>query len=104
MTRGVPFYRYTGSGEITGKDARSWGRWTTELPPDSDEVRAMWAAWYLHRDRVMVQHAARRARAGYNVAVLALVDPASRTHGTQFTADRARAAGLAVRVETWGEP
>lgn len=105
VTRGVPFYCYAASGEITGKDARLWGRWTNELPPAPGEVRALWAAWYLHRDRVMIQHAARRfTRDGADVRVLALVDPASRTNGTGFTIDRAKAAHLPVQVETWGRP
>lgn len=40
--------------------------------------------------------------AEFPARVLALIDPASRTHGTQYTVDRARHLGLAPRVETWG--
>lgn len=96
VKRRVPFYCYAGSGQITGRDGRAWGRWTQDLPPDSDANRAEWGAWFLHRDRVMMRHVARRARDGATVCVLAIHAPWSETEGTAFTVGRARAAGLRI--------
>lgn len=96
VRRGVPFYCYAGSGEITGADGRRWGRWTKDLAPDSGAPRVEWAAWYLHRDRVMARQVARRGREGATVVVLALHAPWSKTQGTAFTVARAREAGLLV--------
>lgn len=96
VKRRVPFYCYAASGRITGVDGREWGRWTRDLPPDSDSTRVEWKAWYLHRDRVMVQHAARRVREGVTALVLAIYAPWSDTEGTAFTAGRAKAHGLDV--------
>lgn len=74
--------------------------WTPEPPPARDAGRALWSAWCLHRDRVMVQHVARRADR-YAVTVLALTSQASTTQGTAYTVARAKAAGLAVIAEVW---
>lgn len=96
VTRRVPFYCYAASGLITGVDGREWGRWTQDLPPDRDSIRAEWKAWYLHRDRVMVQHVARRVREGATALVLAIYAPWSDTQGTAFTVGRAKAHELDV--------
>lgn len=69
-------------------------------PPHGDDGRALWAAWCLHRDRVMVQHVARRA-ADYAVTVLAARALWSKTNGTAFTIARAKAAGLDVMERAW---
>jgi len=91
--------RYDLTARITG-GAPSGARWTKAEPPPDDAGRALWAAWCLHRDRVMVQHVARRADR-YAVTVLALTSRASDTKGTAFTVGRAKAAGLAVESEAW---
>lgn len=74
--------------------------WTKAAPPASDAGRALWAAWCLHRDRVMARHVARRADR-YAVTVLALTSRSSDTKGTAFTVGRAKAAGLVVVAEAW---
>lgn len=96
VKRGVAIFGYTGRGEIVGRDARVVGRWTRDLPPDGDSHRTEWAAWYLHRDRVMVRQVVRRAREGATALVLALHAPWSTTQGTAFTVARAREAGLRI--------
>lgn len=96
VKRRVPFFCYAASGLITGVDGREWGRWTRDLPPDRDSNRAEWKAWYLHRDRVMVQHVARRVREGASALVLAITAPWSDTEGTAFTVGRAKAHELDV--------
>jgi len=77
-------------------------RWGTPDPKDQRN-RATAAAWCLHRDRVLVADAVRAHAAGRSVRVLALVAPWSTTHGTEYTAERARAAGLEVVVRRYGE-
>lgn len=57
----------------------------------------------LQRDRAIVRDAVRAHAAGRSVRVLALVAPWSPTHGTEYTAERARAAGLEVVVKRFGE-
>jgi hypothetical protein len=96
VKRRVPFYCYAGSGKITGADAREWGRWTQDLPPEPMTNRAEWAAWFLHRDRVMVRHVVRRVREGATALVLAIYAPWSVTEGTAFTVGRAKAHALDV--------
>ena len=95
-----PLRRYDLRGRITDTDDRTTGAWTTAEPPADDAVRALWGAWCLHRDRVMVRHVARRADR-YAVTVLALTSRSSDTKGTAFTVGRAKAAGLVVVAEAW---
>jgi len=97
---GADLFRYDLATRITGASTATRGAWTTDAPPRPDAGRALWAAWCLHRDRVMVQHVARRADR-YAVTVLALTSRASKTNGTAFTVGRAKAAGLAVESEAW---
>ena len=78
--------------------------WTVDAPPERRDGRALWAAWCLHRDRAIVRDAARAAARGRAVRVLALVAPWSETRGTEYTAARARAAGLEVDVRESGDP
>ena len=78
--------------------------WTVDAPPERRDGRALWAAWCLHRDRAIVRDAARAAARGRAVRVLALVAPWSETRGTEYTAARARAAGLEVDVREFGDP
>lgn len=77
--------------------------WTSDAPPERRDGRALWAAWCLHRDRVIVRDASRAHAAGRSVRVLALVAPWSATHGTEYTVARARAAGLEVYERVFGE-
>lgn len=97
---GADLFRYGLTTRITGAAMDTRGAWTTDAPPRPDAGRALWGAWCLHRDRVMVQHVARRADR-YAVTVLALTSRASKTNGTAFTVGRAKAAGLAVVAEAW---
>lgn len=101
VQRLVPFYCYASSGRIVGKDGKDFGRWTKHDPPERGANRAEWAAWLLHRDRVMAQHVARRFREGATARVLALVHQASPTKGTDYTVGRCRALGLNVQREEY---
>jgi len=93
---------YRLSGAVCTADLMSPVGWWCgrSRPPHGDDNRALWAAWCLHRDRVMVQHVAKRA-AKYAVTVLALTSRQSKTNGTAFTVARAKAAGLAVEAGEW---
>lgn len=84
---GVPSYSYQPSGLIVSGD-RTW-KWTNDPPPPSGSNRDAWRQWFLHRDRVMVDHLAKRAGIG-DVAVLGFVDPLSKTKGTDYTLNYAR--------------
>lgn len=64
--------------------------------PTQDSRPVQWAAWYLHRDRVMALWVARVAARAGGGRVLCLRAPWSRTNGAGYTADRARALGLDV--------
>ena len=79
-------------------------RWTVDAPPERRDGRALWAAWCLHRDRALVRDAARAAARGRAVRVLALVAPRSETRDMEYTAERARRAGLEVDVQRFGDP
>ncbi len=72
-------------------------------PPVLPRTRDEWRRRLLARDRAMVAHAALWASRGDTVRVLALRAPWSETHGTDYTAQHARAAGLDVRVLTYPE-
>lgn len=74
-----------------------WFSWCAEgaVPePDSPE----WRRWPLERDRAMVKAVA--AMQGDRLC-LALIDAASRTRGTEYTARVAESAGIAVRREVF---
>jgi hypothetical protein len=73
-------------------------RWTLEIAPAPDAGRAAWKARLLARDRAMVAWVAGTTIDG---RVLALLDPASPTRGTEYTARTAEAAGLVVQREVW---
>ena len=94
--------RYDLSGMVTDVAGARLARWTTSSPPASDAGRALWGAWCLHRDRVMVRSVA--ARLGrYRVTVVALGSVGlSRTHGTAYTVLRAQRADLSVLDSWWG--
>lgn len=99
--RGVLCCLYAGSGEMV-RDGVVCGRWTNALPPDGQDVSAMWGAWYRHRDRVMTRHAITRLREGARVRVLVLTrqrDPWEAAH--RVAGERARALGAQVIVETY---
>lgn len=87
-------------GQIRREDGRPWCRWTDASPPAVDAGAALWGAWCLHRDRVMVRAVATRARR-YGVLVVSLEALWSSTRGTAFTVARARRAGLEVRSSWW---
>lgn len=69
-------------------------RWGTPPPAGSPERKR----WPLERNRAMVAWVA--AQPGER-ACLALIDPGSRTHGTEYTAREAERAGIAVRREVF---
>lgn len=76
-------------------------RWGTPDPAD-EKNRATFAAWCLHRDRVMGADAARAAARGRSVRVLVLVAPSTES-ASAFIVARARAAGLPVDLRRFGE-
>jgi len=76
------------------------GRWTKGQSPQPDDHDAR-RQWCLARDRAEVDEAALQQRQGRKVLVLGLIDPQSRTHGTEYTCHYARNAGLVVVPETW---
>ena len=85
------------------------------ISPDEDGEASYHGRWGragethpLQRNAAMVRAAAARAAIGHDVRCLALLDGTKRdapgrraTRGTEHTVGLARAAGLAVRVETW---
>lgn len=95
---GARLASYGLGGRILGGDPAA--RWTKAGPPGAEGRPVEWAAWCLHRDRVMVQHVARRADR-YAVTVAAARALWSPTNGTAFTIARARAAGLDVAERAW---
>lgn len=81
------------------------GWWTfppTETPP-RPRTRDEWRTRLLARDRAMVAYARLCADRGASVRVLALRAPWSETHGTDYTVQHARAAGLHCDVRTFPE-
>lgn len=91
-------YHYTKWATVTCRGAvvSNWAK--KEEAPGPVANKAIWKAWLLHRDRVMVQNVAKRvAEGGYEASLLALVDPKSETHGTEFTASRAEALKIPVK-------
>lgn len=91
---------YDGRGRVLDAESSAVARWSVSSHPAADAIAPQWAAWYLHRDRVMVQHVARRADR-YAVTVVAARALWSPTNGTAFTIARARAAGLDVAERAW---
>lgn len=81
-------------------------RWAREAAPGDGEIAAVWAAWCLHRDRMLVRQIARRAGELGGAHVLALLAPAgwSRTNGTRYTVERARRLGLGVTERAYRVP
>lgn len=97
-----PVYHYTKHGTVVcqGKVISRWAK--EEDAPGPEANRAIWKAWLLHRDRVMVQNVAKRVAEStsekvYEASLLALVDPKSDTHGTEFTASRAEALKIPIK-------
>lgn len=72
------------------------GRWAEAVPTRGSPG---WRSWPLTRNRAEVQLS--RARTGMTSVCLALHAAWATTHGTAFTADAARAAGLPVESRTW---
>lgn len=97
--RGIPWFRYTKRGTIERHDGAPV-RWTDQAPPAHGDNRALWGAWLLHRDRIMVQHAAKRADR-YDVKLAGLMASTHGTGGTRMTVDCARAAGIPCDVEVF---
>jgi hypothetical protein len=60
-----------------------------------------WRDRLLARDRALVALARRYADHGYTIHVLALMASWSKTHGTRYTAQRARVTGLDVTALTY---
>ena len=95
-TRGIPWFRYTKRGTIERYDGAPV-RWTDQPPPVHGDNRALWGAWLLHRDRIMVQHAAKRADR-YDVKLVGLMASTPGTGGTIATVNRASALGIPCDV------
>lgn len=93
---GVAAYSYQPSGLIVCGD-RTW-RWDKDHgpPPAHSAPKGAWKAWFLLRDRVMVDHLALRVDKGASVTVLGFVDPSSTTKGTDYTLKYAQEKGLPV--------
>lgn len=70
-------------------------------PPPVPSGLHEWRDRLLARDRALVACARRYADQGHTVRVLALRAPWSETHGTDYTAQHARAAGLDVTMLTY---
>ena len=98
-TRGIPWFRYTKRGTIERHDGVPV-RWTDQAPPAHGDNRALWGAFLLHRDRVMVQHAARRADR-YDVRLVGLLASTPGTSGSVFTVNRATALGIPCETEVF---
>lgn len=96
----APLRCYDLAGWVTDAARVAQVAWTPAAPPAHDAGRALWGAWCLHRDRVMVQHVAKRA-GDYAVTVLAARALWSKTNGTAFTIARAKTAGLDVMERAW---
>lgn len=93
---GIPWYSYQPSGLIVTPD-KSWEWCTGRGPkPSSGDDRGVWKRWFLLRDEVMVEHMGKFRDRGRDVEVLGLVDPTSRTKGTDYTLEKARKIGLTV--------
>jgi hypothetical protein len=82
---GLAWHSYRKDGTIRDH-AGMWGRWCSIAQLDPDPYRRP-----LQRNKAMVD-----AFAAGGVLVLGLVDPASRTHGTDHTLTAARKEGLRV--------
>lgn len=99
--RQIPWFVYLKSGEIachSGKRAR----WSDQHPPAHGDNRALWGAWLLHRDRIMVQHAAKRMNEGqYDVRLVGMFSSMPGTSGTAHTVNRADALDIPCETETW---
>ena len=65
-------------------------------PPGFDDNRALRAAWCLTRDRAMVRDLVAARDGGRSVTVLAVIATWSKTHGAEYTAQRAEAHGITV--------
>jgi hypothetical protein len=75
-------------------DGQAGWRWTEQARPFGDAAKR----WPLVRNDAMVKYVAERAASGDRVRVLALTAGWATTRGTQYTAARARAAGLIVEA------
>lgn len=91
------------AGWISTSALDRFSRWSDGDPPKRSADAAVWSAWCLARNRAMVRDAQERAALGHEVRGLALVDLGSRTHGTEYTAAHAEAAGITVRRMPWGK-
>jgi len=83
---GMPWYSYHQSGNINVSNGtvRSWCKGRRD-PPSGMDPHWKWKEWFLFRDSVLVEHAAKFARKGLTVEVLGFVDPNSPTQGTAAT-------------------
>ena len=109
-----PWTAFTGTGSITvgASVPEDWpgvahgdheGWWTGAERPPVPQGRDEWRRRLLARDRALVAFAALCASRGELVRVLALRAPWAETHGTDYTATRAREAGLPVTLLTYPE-
>lgn len=93
-------------GTIRGTDGRAFTRWCPFAEVPKRGSPAFWR-WPLTRNAVMVRDLVARARlSGYDVRVLALLDPDSTTQGTMHTVNLVRAAAVpkeSILVRRFGE-
>ena len=100
-SRQIPWFRYAKTGMIERHDERPVA-WSDAPPPRHGDNRALWGAWLLHRDRVLVQHAAKRMDAGrYDVRLVGLFASTPGTGGTIATVNRAHALGIPCETQTF---
>lgn len=94
---GMPWYSYHQSGNIniSNGTSRSWCQGRGD-PPSGMDPHWKWKQWFLLRDSVLIEHAARFAEHGVDVEVLGFVDPKSPTHGTEATLQMATEKRLKV--------
>lgn len=87
-------------GYVAGSHYDSWTthhtRWAT-----LDELRATPRLPLLRNERMVAWVADQAKRRGCAATCLALIDPESRTHGTEHTATLAERAGLRVERREW---
>lgn len=99
--RKIPWFRYAKTGKIERHNGLPVS-WSDQPPPVHGDNRALWGAWLLHRDRVMVQHAAKRMNEGrYDVRLVGLFSSTPGTGGTIATVNRADALNIPCETETY---
>lgn len=86
-------FRYHEAGTILDRSGKAVRRWDPDGVPTTRN-KAVWAARMLHRDRVMIRHAAKRAREGQDVALHAFTAPWDKAAAMEMILARGKHAGL----------